>query len=126
MKEKSNNSFKELIVWKKSRELRLKTIDMSRRFPEHEKFKLNDQITRSSRSICACIAEGHGRFSYKDQLHFCVMARGSLSETHNHFIEANDCKYISDENLHELEIDVAELNKVLNGYISYLRKNTIT
>ena len=51
---------------------------------------MTDQVKRSVRSINANIAEGHGRFTYPDQIHFCIMARGSLSETINHLIDALD------------------------------------
>lgn len=87
-------------------------------FPPEEKFRLADQIIRSLRSIGALIAEGHGRFSYPDQIHFCVQARGSLAETMNHLIDAN---YISETILEGYRIRFKELERMLNGYIIYLR-----
>jgi len=84
---------------------------------------LNDQLIRASRSINANIAEGHGRYSYKDQLHFCIQARGSLSECYNHLIDALDCKYINKEQLDNFKIKIDEIERLLNGYISFLRKN---
>ena len=50
--------------------------EIADKFPPEEKYRLTDQLIRSSRSINANIAEGHGRFTYKDQLHFCIQARG--------------------------------------------------
>jgi four helix bundle protein len=78
---------------------------------------LSDQIIRSSRGINATIAEGHGRFTYKDQLHFCVIARGSLSETYNHLIDALDCRYITEEKLIYFKMKIDEVERLLNGYI---------
>ena len=92
--EEKNQSFTELDVWKKARILKNELSDLVKSFPHEEKYKLADQIIRSSRSITANIAEGHGRFTYKDQLHFCIQARGSLSETHNHLIDELDCRYL--------------------------------
>jgi len=86
---------------------------------------VSKEIIRSARNISANIAEGHGRFSYKDQLHFCIISRGSLTETLNHIIDAFDCKYISKQQLSELEQDLNELHKLLNGYLSFIRKNII-
>ena len=120
-----NSSFTTLEVWKKSRVLKMKLWELVKQFPKEEKHLLMDQIIRSARSISANIAEGHGRFTYKDQLHFCIMSRGSLSETHNHIIDAFDCNYISKHTLIELEADLTELHKLLNGYISFIRKNII-
>lgn len=120
-----NSSFTTLEVWKRSRELKIKIFELIKQFPNEEKYRLSDQIVRSARSISANIAEGHGRFSYKDQLHFCIISRGSLTETLNHVIDAFDCKYISKQQLIELEQDLNELHKLLNGYISFIRKNII-
>ena len=76
----------------------------------------------AARSISANIAEGHGRFTYKDQIHFCIQARGSLSETLNHLIDAYDCQYITKEQLTNYKTQVDTVGKLLNGYITYLRK----
>jgi len=123
MNENANHSFTELEVWKKSRILKNDIQEVIKTFPGEEKFRLVDQVIRSSRGINATIAEGHGRYTFKDQLHFCIIARGSLSETYNHLIDALDCNYINQEKLDELKKSIDEAGKLLNGYISYLRKN---
>ena len=56
--------FTDLEVWKKSRLLRNVITDLVKTFPAEEKYRLTDQIIRSSRSIGNNIAEGHGRFHY--------------------------------------------------------------
>jgi len=118
----NNFGFEELEVWKKSRVFKNEIKLITNRFPSEEKFKLIDQIIRSSRSINALIAEGHGRFSYPDQIHFCIQARGSLAETINHLIDAFDEGYITNEQLEILKISGKEIERLLNGYLSYLRK----
>ena len=125
MKESTHNCFTELEVWKKTRFLKIVLIQLTKRFPAHEKFKLTDQIIKSSRSIGACVAEGYGRFSFKDQLHFCIMARGSLSETLNHLFDCMDCNYLNEIEFNSLVNKIREIEKLLNGYISYLRKNIV-
>src|SRR6266487_1831173 len=112
--EEKNQSFTELEVWKKARVLKNELKKLTDSFPPEEKYRLVDQIIRSSRSINANISEGHGRFTYKDQLHFCIQARGSLSETHNHLIDALDCKYISQEFDH-FKLMIEEVGRLLNG-----------
>ncbi|TMI81143.1 MAG: four helix bundle protein [Bacteroidetes bacterium] len=121
--EEKNQSFSELEVWKKARLLKNELKELADRFPPEEKFRLTDQLIRSSRSINANISEGHGRFTYKDQIHFCIQARGSLSETHSHLIDAIDCKYISQEQLNYFRLMIDEVGRLLNGYITFLRKN---
>ena len=113
--------FEELEIWKKARTLKIEISATVKSFPAEEKFRLVDQIIRSARSIGALIAEGHGRFSYPDQIHFCVQARGSLSETINHLIDAMDSNYISELILEDYRIKFKELERMLNGYITYLR-----
>ena len=83
-------SFTELEVWKQARTIRRCVSDLVKTFPVEEKFRLADQVIRSSRSIGNNIAEGHGRFHYQDNIRFCVMARGSLSETLDHLLVALD------------------------------------
>ena len=120
--EEKNQSFTELEVWKKAR-LKNELTNLTNSFPQEEKYRLTDQIIRSSRSINSNIAEGHGRCTYKDQLHFCIQARGSLSETHNHLIDALDCKYISQDQFDCYKLMIDETGRLLNGYITFLRRN---
>jgi len=113
--------FEQLELWKKVREFKKEVSKEARRWPVEEKFKLMDQIIRSSRSINALLAEGHGRFTFADQLHFCIQARGSLSETINHLIDAFDEEYITEERLNYFKEKGKEIERMLNGYINYLR-----
>ena len=111
--------FENLELWKKVREFKNEVSKEARKWPSEEKFKLTDQVIRSSRSINALLSEGHGRFTFPDQLHFCIQARGSLSETVNHLIDAFDEEYISEETLNYYK--AKEIERLLNGYITYLR-----
>ena len=120
-KEEIKFGFEQLELWKKVREFKNEVAKEARTWPAEEKFKLIDQITRSSRSINALLAEGHGRFTFADQLHFCIQARGSLSETINHLIDAFDENYITEEKLNYFKTKGKEIERLLNGYIIYLR-----
>ncbi len=115
-------SFTDLEVWKAARRYKNSIYKLVSHFPQTEKYRLEDQLIRASRSIGSNISEGYGRFTYKDQIHFCIQARGSLFETLNHIIDAYDCKYISEETLIEYKEKVTELEKMLNGYMAWLKK----
>ena len=67
--ENTDFSFEHLELWKKARELKKEIIKKARSFPAEEKFRLTDQLIRSSRSFNSLIAEGHGRFTDADQTH---------------------------------------------------------
>ena len=116
------HSFEDLEAWKSARELRKAISVLVKNFPKEENFRLKDQIIRSSRSISANIAEGYGRFHYKENIQYCRHARGSLLETLDHLICACDENIINEEKLGELRIVVAHNLKLLNGYILYLKK----
>ena len=113
--------FEQLELWKKVREFKNEVAKEARKWPAEEKFTLITQVIRSSRSINALLAEGHGRFTFADQLHFCIQARGSLSETINHLLDAFDEKYITEEQLNYYKEKGKEIERLLNGYINYLR-----
>lgn len=91
--------------------------------PAEEKWNLNQQLRRSSLSISANIAEGYGRFYYQDNVRFCYYARGSLEETLSHLIFAFETSFIPEELYKELEREGQEIDKMLNGYIGYLKKS---
>jgi hypothetical protein len=74
-------------------------------------------------SIPANIAEGYGRFYYQDNVRFCYNARGSLEETLCHLIFAFEADFIPETLYKELEAEGEEIEKMLNGYISYLKKS---
>jgi four helix bundle protein len=117
-------SFTELEVYKECRRLRILVADLvNKSFPAEEKYRLSDQILRSSRRVTACIAEGHGRYYYKENIHFCRYARGSLSETLEHFITAHDAGYLTGDALKEYKEKIDTCTRLLNGYIRYLLKS---
>lgn len=116
------NSFEELEVWKKGRELRQFVFIIAKSFPQEERYGLTSQIKRSSRSITNNIAEGFGRFHFQENVQFCRQARGSLTETLDHMIIAYDEQLISETVLAEFRSLYESCMKLLNGYIAYLVK----
>src|ERR1700759_650548 len=105
-------AFTDLEVWKKSRTLRNNISELVKKFPAEEKYRLTDQIIRCSRSIGNNIAEGHGRFHYQDNIRFCIIARGSLSETLDHFFVAKDENLISEGVFNDFQIEYDQCLKL--------------
>jgi four helix bundle protein len=120
------STFEELEVWKLARQLKKEIGGLVKVFPVDEKYRLTDQLIRSTRSVSSNIAEGFGRFHYKENTKFCRMSRGSLMETLNHLIDAFDEGYIDGNCLDEYREKILHCNKVLNGYIAYLNKQIRT
>ncbi|MEC7755891.1 four helix bundle protein [Roseivirga sp. UBA1976] len=115
-------SFMDLDCWKVAREFRNRISMLAKSFPVEEKYGLTNQIKRSSRSVTANIAEGYGRFHHQENIQFCRMSRGSLTETLDHLTVALDEKYISEDQFFDFKAELERCLKVLNGYINYLRK----
>ncbi len=73
-------SYRELVVWQKSKDLAVKTYKLTNYLPTEERYSLCDQMKRSSISVPSNIAEGQQRPTTKDFLHFLYIAKGSISE----------------------------------------------
>jgi four helix bundle protein len=114
--------FTDLKVWQEARSFKQFIIGVRKLLPPEEKYCLNDQLKRSSRSIATQIAEGHGRYTYKDQLHFCVISWGSLSETLSHLYDALDEHYITQDVFDNGHKHYKSVQRLLNGYMTFLRK----
>ena len=118
------SSFTDLEVWKKSRILRNSISELTKSFPSDEKYRLTDQVIRSSRSIGNNIAEGHGRYHYADAAKFLINARVSAAETIDHLVIALDNSFIDDNIFESFKQDCEECMKMINGYINFLRKQS--
>jgi four helix bundle protein len=122
MRELNYQNFETLAVWREARVLKNEIFILVKTFPAEEKYKLTDQLLRSSRSVNAQIAEGHGKRTNPDKIKFCLQARGSLSETLSHMIDAFDCGYIKSDQLHHFREMIKKVERILNGYIAWLER----
>ena len=87
------------------------------------KKSLGDQITRSADSIGLNIAEGYGRFHYKENRQFCWYARGSLFETKAANQKAFNRGLISAEEYDAILNKLVFCHKLLNAYIKSIGNN---
>jgi len=88
-----------------------------------EKDTIGKQFVRSADSISANIAEGYGRYFFKENIQFCYYSRGSLLETKVWLLKTKSRNLIEKDKFDELNEKVDLLLKKLNGYISYLKRN---
>ena len=91
-------------------------------FPKFETYALCDQIRRAIISVPSNLAEGSGRMSLKEQLHFYEIAYGSLMESYNQLILAADLKYIEEVKLKDLRPQIDIVARMLNGLRISLQK----
>lgn len=107
-------SFEKLDVWEKSRTLVKNVYQISKCFPDDEKFGLTSQIRRAAISITSNIAEGSSRNSGKEQARFTEYAFGSLMEVLSQLISANDLEYISANEINDQRPLIEEIGNKLN------------
>jgi four helix bundle protein len=115
------HNYKELMIWKMSRELVKEIYLITKSFPDDERFGLISQMRRCSISIPSNIAEGSGRSTDKDFAHFLSMSISSAFELETQLLVSNDLGYINDETVNKLERKINELQKMIYGLRSKLK-----
>lgn len=108
-------SFRDLIVWQKSRDLAVKIYKITENFSKSELYGLTSQMRRAVISISSNIAESYHRFHYKEKQHFLAIAFGSGSELESQ-IEVAKILYPSID-FKDIEKDILEIMKILNNFL---------
>ncbi len=117
------SSYKDLIAWQKGIELTTIVYKLLNQFPKEERFGLVSQISRSCTSIPANIAEGWGRDSDQNFINYLIIAKGSLYELETHLIVSKNINYITDETLKDVQINIEEISKIINGLIKSIQQS---
>ncbi len=113
-------TFRDLKVWQASRELALTIYRKTAQFPDTEKFGLIPQMRRCAISILSNIAEGSGRHSAKEFMHFISIAKGSCKELEAQIIICQDLGYFQEDSNFTLS-KIEEINKMLAGLAKSLK-----
>jgi four helix bundle protein len=114
----------QLEVWSRAKDFALVVYkDVVPRLPAEEKWNLAQQLKRAASSISANIAEGHGRFHFLDNVRFCYIARGSLTEVQSHMALAHDLGYLPDDIYKRMTTHAESIGRQLNTYIAYLKRS---
>jgi four helix bundle protein len=114
--------YRDLDVWKFSRELVNSVYKLTKSFPKEELYGLTNQIRRCAVSIPSNIAEGCGRRTSKDTIQFLYISRGSLYELETQFFLAMDQGFINQSQLSKIISQIESCKKMLNGFINYYKK----
>ena len=122
MGDNSFKTFEDLKCWQACREVRIFITNIVKSYPKEEKYSIVDNMKRAARSMTQNIAEGFGRFHYRENLQFCRISRGSLFELIDDLITSVDEGFISQEDYQLGRDKIANALALLNGYISYLNR----
>ena len=120
----SKNKFEDLKAWQEAHKLVIMIYKITKTFPTEEKFRLIDQICRSSSSVAANLVEGGARAYRKEYLQFAYQSRGSLEETKYHLLLAKDLNYLNLSQYSKILLQANITGKLINGLIAYLRTKT--
>lgn len=115
-------SFEKLAVWQEARELVVECYSLVSKFPKEEKYALGDQIRRAVVSIASNIAEGSGRVSLKEKMHFIEIAYGSLMEVYCQLQIASDLKFINETGFENIKPRFSLISSMLTGLRSSFQK----
>lgn len=108
-------SFQKLTVWQEAKKLVVDVYHLLDNFPKFEKYALCDQIRRAIVSVPSNIAEGSGRKSLREQIHFLEISYGSLMEAYNQLLIAIDLAYITEESVEAIKPRIDSVAKMING-----------
>ena len=110
---KPARTFQDLLVWQKAHQFALAIYQLTRAFPNEEKFGLTSQMRRAAVSVASNIVEGSARRGKADKARFMNMAEGSVEECRYYLILAKDLGYGDTQGL---TASLEEVSRLLGAY----------
>ena len=116
--------FKDLILWQRAMDLVVEVYQLVKKLPKKEElFALSDQIRRAAISIPSNIAEGQGRNSPKEFVHFLSIAKGSKAELETQLLLCVRINYLTESEIEKAMSLIEEVGKMLNSLQKKLTTN---
>src|SRR5262249_28432273 len=110
-------------LYKSARHFRIAAYKLIRALPAEEKYCLATQMRRAAISVSNNIAEGHGRWHYQENMHFCRIARGSVEELIDDFNLCLDEGYGIRSDVESLKEEAQIVIARINSYVGYLQRS---
>jgi four helix bundle protein len=117
-------SYRELEAWQQAIGFAQMIYEFTQDFPQNERFGLTNQLRRSAVSVASNIAEGQGRASTKEFLHFLHIAAASLQECETQYVIARNLGFLSEGDFTKLEDLAATVGRLISGLIRALRRKS--
>jgi four helix bundle protein len=117
LQRKKVESFRDLIAWQRAVDVAAAIQRATLNFPQREVYGLCSQMTRAAYSISSNIAEGQGKSSKREFVHFLGHARGSLFEVQSQVYVAVRLGYLTKEQAEPLIALTDENGRLINGLI---------
>jgi len=119
------DSFEELQVWQKARELVNEIYGVSKNQAFGRDLGLRDQIRRAAVSVMSNVAEGFERDGTGEFVQFLSLAKGSAGEVRSQLYVAQDQGYLGPEEFNRLSNLASDTSRLISGLMSYLRKSGV-
>ncbi len=116
--------FRKLVVYQKALDMVDNVYDILTSFPAYEQNALSSQLRRAAISVPSNIAEGMGRFSTKERIHFVEIAYASAMEVICQLEIASRRHYIDNRQFENLEREILEIAKTASGLRASLINKT--
>jgi len=113
--------FTDLVAWQEAQKLLLMVYKVTKKFPKDELFSLTSQIRRAAVSVTSNIAEGFGRSSKKDKIHFYNIAHSSVDEIRSQLFAARDLGYIDEVTHTQVSQQAVKSLKIIIGLIRSIK-----
>ena len=116
--------FGKIKAWRHADNLCVEIYQLTRRFPKEELYGLTAQLRRAAVSVAANIAEGAGRKTKKDYLHFLYVANASLAEVRYHLHLSQRLNFLTADQYAQVSAYQVETASTLRGLINAVEKET--
>lgn len=116
------NSFRNLDAYIEGKNIIKEVYRLLKGFPPEERYAMCDQLRRAAVSITSNIAEGSGRVSTKEKIHFIEFSYGSLMEVLSQLDVAYDLGYISNDDFNNIEQKIDHEARLISGLRNYFEK----
>jgi len=122
-KNKMKFGYEDLQLWNRAVDFAVKVIELVETVnTERKHYRLLEQIESSSTSVSMNLAEGKGRFSQKEFMPYCYIARGSLYETMTLLEIFKRKGWISEEKFSSLKSEGIEIASMIKGLINAIKR----
>lgn len=111
---KSSN-YQDLKVWQKAIDLTTEIYSIVKQLPRDEQYALSDQMRRAAVSVPSNIAEGRGRGTDKEFVHYLLMSRGSLWDLSTQLVICERLQYLDQAQISDARQLITEISKMINA-----------
>lgn len=115
-------SYRDQFIWQRAVDLSVQCYEVTKHFPPEERYGLTSQIRRCSVSVASNIAEGYGRRTTNEFIHFLHIALGSLRELDTQLIIAKRVKLTEDRFLDPVIKNTDRMQGILVSTLQKLKK----